>query len=130
MFALQLFALGGYFASFLFGVEYVEDVSGRRCAVQTQYQCRTCGAGFLDALVALVEHCFDPAEVVAGQDDVTYAKRSVLHQYGGYVTATFVEGRFDDAARGLAVRVGLKVKHLGLEKHFFHQFGYARTFLG
>ncbi len=91
MFALQLFALGGYFASFLLGIEYVEGISCRRCAVQAQNQCRACGTGLLDALVALVKHCLDLAEVVAGQNYITHAERTILYQHGGYISAAFVE---------------------------------------
>ena len=130
LFALELFAFGCDFAGFLFGLEHVECVAGLGSAVEAQDECRGGGTGFLDTLVAFVEHGLDATEVVAGKDDVADAERTVLHEDVGDVAAALVEGRFDDGAGGAAVGVGLQFEQFSLEKHFLHEFLDADAFLG
>ena len=130
MFALQLFTLVSNLTCFLFGVHHMERVARRRCAIQTQDGGRFGRPDFFHALVTLVEHGFHTAVIRTGQHDVAHVQRSVGHEHRGHITTSFVQGRFDDGPRGLTVRVGFQVEHLGFEKHLLQQLVHADAFLG
>ncbi len=130
LFASELLALVGYLACLLLRLHDVECVAGGRSAVETEDEGGHGRTGLPDALVTLVEHGLDLAEVVAGQDDVAHAERTVLHQDVGHVAAAFVERRLYDGAHGAACGVGAEFEHLGFEKHFLHQFLHTDALLG
>ena len=54
---------------------------------------------------------------------------AVVHKHRSNVSATLVKRRLDNRTRGLAVGIGLQVKHIGLEQHLLHEFVHANTFL-
>ena len=115
LFALQLFALRGYFAHFLLGVHHIELVAGGRSAVQAKHEHRGRWSGFFHALVALVEHGFHLTEVCTCQDVIAHMECTVLNEHCGHIAATLVERRLDDAAHCVAVRVGFEFEQVGFE---------------
>ena len=130
LFALELLALVGDFAGFLFGFHHVESVAGLGSAVEAEDEGGGGGTGFFDAVVTFVEHSLDAAEVAACQHDVADAEGAVLHQHVGHVAAALVEGGFDDGAGGAAVGVGFELEEFGFEQHLLHEFFHADALLG
>ena len=127
-FALQLFALVRYFTGFLFRLKHVERVACRRRSVQTENEHGGCRTGFLDALVAFVEHRLDSSVVGSGKYYVAYAQCAVVDKYGGYISATLIERGFYDGSGGRTRWIGLQVEHFGFQKHFLHEFLYSDSF--
>ena len=84
----------------------------------------------LDALVTLVEHGLDAAVACSGYHVVAYAQCSVAYKHRRHISAALVERRLDNAARSLAVRIGLEVEHLCLEKHLLQKVVNADALLG
>ena len=46
---------------------------------------------------------------------------ATLHEHGGHRATALVQLRFNDKTTGLTVRVGLEVKHFGLQQNGFQQ---------
>src|SRR5580692_7835211 len=62
-----------------------------------------------------------PAPLVAGNDDLAWVQRALLHQHGGNRSAAAIEPAFDHRALGTAIRVGLQIEDLGLQHDRFRQ---------
>ena len=95
-FALELLALVGYFACLLLCLHDIKCVACGGGTVKSEYEGRSCGARFLDALVALIEHGLYFSEMCTGKYYVAHMECAVLNKYVGYVAATLVERRLDD----------------------------------
>ena len=130
LFALQLFTLVGYFTGFLFGLDYVERITGSGSTVQTQYQSRFGRTCLFHALVTFVEHSLHLPITCTSQHDITHLQGTVGYQHRSHVTASLIQRRFDDRTGSAAVRICLQVEHLSLQQHFLHQFGHTYTLLG
>ena len=126
----KLLSLEGYVACLLLRLEHIECVAGCRSSVKAEYKRRHCGSCLFDALVTLVEHGLDLAEVVACDNYVAHAESAVLHEYVCHIAAALVKRRFDNRTHSATVGVGLEVEHFGFEKHLFHKFFHADTFFG
>ena len=126
--ALELLALVGNLSCLLLGLHHVERVAGGGRSVESEYYCGFCRAGFLHALVALVEHGLDASVARSGDDDIAHFQRSVAYEHRRHVAAALVERRLDDGAGGAAVRVGFQVEHLSFEQHLFEQLVDAESF--
>ena len=110
LFALQLFAFVRYFSCFLVATQYFELIAGSRGTVQSEYEDGSRGTGFFNARVPFVEHGLNPSELCSCQYDVACVQCAVFYQYGGNITATLVECRFDDRTRSSTIGIGFQVK--------------------
>ena len=119
--ALQLFPFVGDFPSLFVVVHNIEAVAGLGCSVQSQYQNGGCRSCLVDSFPPFVEHCLNPSGISSGKHYIAYLQCTALYQYGRYITAPFVERRFDDNAVGFLVRVCFQIEQFGFQQYFFEQ---------
>ena len=83
------------------------------------------GRRLLHRLAPVVEHGAHPGVMRAAHDGVARVERAPLHDDGRGRTAADVDLRLDDDARGLGLRIGLQLEHVGLQKDVVEQVGDA-----
>ena len=115
--ALHAHAVFGEFAGAGFVLDHGEGLAGdRACRRGRGPPPGTEGAGLGQLFAALVQQGADPAPGVAGHDDVAALQGAALDQHGGDGAAPAIELGFDHHAVGGAVRIGLQVEDLGLQR--------------
>jgi len=68
-----------------------------------------------------VGHGADVSVREAGDEGVTHAEGTAVHENGGHGTATAIELGLEHVPRGEGVGIGLELEDVGLEKHGLEQ---------
>src|SRR5262249_49510928 len=89
--------------------DYLEIVTGLRQRFETEHLDRHGWLGGTHLYAAIVLHGADLAEYRAADEEIADAQRSVADENGGHGSAPAIELRFEHAAHGRAVGIGLQV---------------------
>ena len=122
------FVLGGFLAIFSnftrlrFSFNNVQNIASFRSTVQTEHLNRNRRSSFFDSFAVVIFHRTDTAPLLAHDEDIALAKRTVLYKNRRDWATAHIQLSFDDCTGSGAVRVRFQLKNFRLKRDRFQQF--------